>query len=71
MRSEDIIRAWKDASFREGLSADQLMHLPASPIGPVGPVELQEDQLAQVGGGGVTIVMCVTLIIVSAALRCF
>ena len=71
MRSEDIIRAWKDESCREGLTEDQLTRLPAHPIGPV---ELQEEQLAEVGGAGpVSVLICplTTIIVVTIVLDCF
>ena len=44
MRSEDIIRAWKDTSYRETLEVE----LPAH---PAGMVELDDDELEAVAGG--------------------
>ena len=50
MRTEDIIRAWKDASFRESLNEEQQANLPDS---PVGMVELGEEGLTQAAGGAI------------------
>jgi mersacidin/lichenicidin family type 2 lantibiotic len=44
----EIIRAWKDKSFREGLSEEQRAQLPAN---PAGLVEIDDEQLVQVSGG--------------------
>jgi mersacidin/lichenicidin family type 2 lantibiotic len=44
----DIVRAWKDASYRLGLSPEQLALLPES---PVGNFELCEDELDAINGG--------------------
>ncbi len=51
----DIVRAWKDASYRESLSAEAQVLLPAS---PAGELELSEADLKAVNGasgGGQTI----------------
>ncbi len=48
MSSQDIIRAWKDASYRSSLSEDELALLPAH---PAGAVELNSSELEQVKGG--------------------
>ncbi len=45
----DIVRAWKDESYRASLSEEQLALLPANPIGEV---ELSDSDLAGVYGGG-------------------
>jgi mersacidin/lichenicidin family type 2 lantibiotic len=45
----DIVRAWKDASYRQSLSPEQLAQVPAS---PVGDFELCEAELEAVNGGG-------------------
>lgn len=42
----DIIRAWKDSSYRNSLSAADQAALPANPAG-----ELSSDDLTQVSGG--------------------
>jgi mersacidin/lichenicidin family type 2 lantibiotic len=50
----DVIRAWKDASYRASLSAEAQALLPAS---PAGELELSEADLEIVNGadGGQTI----------------
>ncbi len=45
----DIVRAWKDAQYRQSLSAEQQALLPEN---PVGDFELTEDELDAVNGGG-------------------
>jgi mersacidin/lichenicidin family type 2 lantibiotic len=47
MSIKDIIRAWKDSSYRESLSEEQLAQLPANPVGDV----LSEEELQVVTGG--------------------
>jgi len=44
----DIVRAWKDAEYRESLSSEELALVPAS---PAGEVELAEGDLVAVVGG--------------------
>jgi mersacidin/lichenicidin family type 2 lantibiotic len=44
----DIVRAWKDQTYRENLSAEQRNQLPAN---PAGEMELGEADLASVYGG--------------------
>jgi mersacidin/lichenicidin family type 2 lantibiotic len=51
----DIVRAWKDAAYRESLSAEEQALLPAS---PAGEFELSDADLEVVNGasgGGQTI----------------
>lgn len=60
----DIARAWKDADYRRSLSAEQLADFPES---PVGSVELDDEDLADLGGGAVTTIPCA----VTAAGGCF
>lgn len=43
----DIVRAWKDESYRLSLSEEQLNTLPANPVG-----DLSDAQLEVVYGGG-------------------
>ena len=46
----DIVRAWKDESYRQSLDEEQLSMLPANPVG-----ELSDAELATIlgaGGGG-------------------
>jgi len=45
----DIVRAWKDASYRQGLSLEQQALLPES---PVGNFELCEADLEAISGSG-------------------
>ncbi len=47
MSRVDIIRAWKDASYRKSLSAAQLAGLPAN---PAGVVELTEVEASTIDG---------------------
>ena len=51
MKTNDIIRAWRDAEFMNSLSAEERAMLPAN---PAGDVELNDDDLANVNGGGFT-----------------
>lgn len=53
----DIIRAWKDAEYRESLSEDELARLPQK---PVGEVELTDEDLLNVSGanGGSPFTIC-------------
>lgn len=46
MKNVDIIRAWKDESYRNNLTADQISQLPANPAG-----NLSEEQLKMISGG--------------------
>ena len=54
MRTEDIIRAWKDEAFRQSLDTNQQARLPEH---PVGLIELHDEDLAE-AAGGVTFVWC-------------
>lgn len=47
MKKVDIIRAWKDESYRNSLSAEQISQLPANPAG-----NLNEEEQSMVTGGG-------------------
>lgn len=47
MSIQDIIRAWKDRSFRESLTPEQRALLPSNPIGEV----LDQDELRLISGG--------------------
>lgn len=44
----DIVRAWKDEAYRQGLNEEQLSTLPAN---PAGELELTDSQLTSVTGG--------------------
>lgn len=48
MSHENIIRAWKDASFRDGLSETERSLLPDH---PAGIIELADTRLTNVAGG--------------------
>ncbi|HLZ59637.1 MAG TPA: mersacidin/lichenicidin family type 2 lantibiotic [Ktedonosporobacter sp.] len=48
MNTLDIVRAWKDAAFRHGLSAEEQALLPEHPAGAIG---LTDEELSQVEGG--------------------
>jgi mersacidin/lichenicidin family type 2 lantibiotic len=48
MAAVDVIRAWKDADYRESLTAEELASLPAN---PAGMVELSDNELLGVTGG--------------------
>jgi mersacidin/lichenicidin family type 2 lantibiotic len=43
----DVVRAWKDESYRQNLSEEEMNLLPANPAG-----ELAESELTSVAGGG-------------------
>lgn len=48
MSPEQIIKAWKSTTFRKSLGAAARAALPAN---PAGLIELNDDELAVVGGG--------------------
>ncbi|MBD2328721.1 mersacidin/lichenicidin family type 2 lantibiotic [Alkalinema sp. FACHB-956] len=48
MSQENIIRAWKDADFRNSLSTKERALLPQD---PAGMIELSDTDLKHVGGG--------------------
>jgi mersacidin/lichenicidin family type 2 lantibiotic len=62
----DLIRVWKDEIYRNGLTAEQLVAMPAN---PAGVLELSEDELAGVDGActpiTVTILTSVSVILIS------
>jgi mersacidin/lichenicidin family type 2 lantibiotic len=47
MNHEQIIRAWKDSSYRSSLSAEELAQMPGNPAGEI----LSEVELNSVVGG--------------------
>lgn len=47
----DIVQAWKDEAYRQSLSEEQSLMLPAN---PVGELELTDTDLASICGGGLT-----------------
>lgn len=54
MNNLDIVRAWKDKTYRQSLSAEQQAGLPEH---PVGEIELSEREL-QEARGAATAVLC-------------
>jgi mersacidin/lichenicidin family type 2 lantibiotic len=53
MGKREIVRSWKDPTYRDGLSAEAQSELPPN---PAGTVELTDDQLRQASGLGGSIV---------------
>ena len=51
MSDLDIIRAWKDKTYRNSLSAEQLAQLPEH---PAGSIELTDDELTSIDGAAAT-----------------
>lgn len=47
MSNIDIVRAWKDAEYRQSLSAEELARLPEH---PAGAIELTDEELDQIAG---------------------
>lgn len=45
----DVVRAWKDETYRQSLCAEELNMLPAH---PAGELELTDAELESVSGGG-------------------
>jgi mersacidin/lichenicidin family type 2 lantibiotic len=66
MAPQDIVKAWKDPSYREVLSAVDLAQLPAN---PAGAIELDDSQLSDVAGA--TTWYCFTVSVVTAGVSCF
>jgi len=48
MKSEEIVRSWKDEDYRLSLGDVELSHLP---VHPAGLIELTDAELNGVGGG--------------------
>lgn len=57
MSKADIVRAWKDPSYRLSLSAAELAQLPAH---PAGQIELSDDELNRLGPNPYTTVVTCT-----------
>ena len=51
MKTKDVIRAWKDAGYRQNLSEADRAKLPAH---PAGMIELTDADLGVVSGGAHT-----------------
>jgi mersacidin/lichenicidin family type 2 lantibiotic len=49
MSNENIIRAWKDEEYRNGLSKEELSQLPEN---PAELIELTDEDLEKISGGG-------------------
>jgi mersacidin/lichenicidin family type 2 lantibiotic len=47
MARRDVVRAWKDPSYRARLSTEELSEFPSN---PAGVVELTDDQLKEASG---------------------
>ena len=54
----DVIRAWKDESYRESLTPEQRAALPAN---PAGAIELTENELAAVDGAMTPVIIGLTI----------
>ncbi|HLZ59639.1 MAG TPA: mersacidin/lichenicidin family type 2 lantibiotic [Ktedonosporobacter sp.] len=48
MSAEQIVKAWKDAEFRQGMSAEEQTLLPEHPSGFI---EVADEQLSEAAGG--------------------
>lgn len=48
MKKVDVIRAWKDAEYRESLTEEERAALPEN---PVGELPLEDAQLRAINGG--------------------
>jgi len=55
MSNKNVVRAWKDRKYREGLSEAERAQLPAN---PAGMVELTDAELGKVGGAALTDAFC-------------
>ena len=55
MSKENIVRAWKDPEYRQGLSASERSSLPQH---PAGAMALGADDLRQVSGGFLSLFHC-------------
>ena len=54
MSNGDIVRAWKDAEYRQSLSAAEQALLPEH---PAGAIELTEEELDQIAGAKTELVL--------------
>jgi mersacidin/lichenicidin family type 2 lantibiotic len=48
MSNKKIVRAWKDANYRNSLTEAERAALPAN---PAGAVEIAAEELSEIGGG--------------------
>jgi mersacidin/lichenicidin family type 2 lantibiotic len=68
MKNVDVIRAWKNKEYRMSLSDGERAMLPAN---PAGAIELNDAELAAVGGAAVpTTLFILTIVVVTALLKC-
>lgn len=69
MSNLDIIRAWKDKTYRNSLSADELAQLPEH---PAGAIELTDDELTNVDGANANAItiICTLYPIICTLLYC-
>ena len=51
MSKQSIIRAWKDETYRRGLSAAERAALPENPVGRLNLDELTAAEMAEIDGG--------------------
>ncbi|HEY7124232.1 MAG TPA: mersacidin/lichenicidin family type 2 lantibiotic [Ktedonobacterales bacterium] len=54
MSAVDIVRAWKDAEYRESLGAEEQALLPEH---PAGVIVLADEDLSQAAGGASTLLL--------------
>lgn len=54
MSKFDIVRAWKDAEYRQSLSAEEQARLPEH---PAGSIALADEDLPQVAGAATTLLI--------------
>ncbi len=55
MSKLDIVRAWKDAEYRQSLGPEERALLPEH---PAGSIELADEELHQVNGGATRSLVC-------------
>ena len=68
MSSQNIVRAWKDAAYRNSLTEAERAALPAN---PAGAIELSDADLGWVGGGRIAITAgCTRACSVGCTLAC-
>ena len=67
MNTQNTIRAWKDADFRESLNEAELMAMPAN---PAGLNELNDSDLDVANGGTISSVVVLTTLIYISYKKC-
>lgn len=70
MANADVIRAWKDEEYRQGLDGAELAQLPAH---PAGLIELTDADLIGVDGGTTSVACSITasISLFSATVSCW